>query len=170
MRGALTRRGLGKALLGAAAGTAAAAPLPRPAGRPILRVTGRIARTNGADAARFDRPMLKALGTVARVTTTPRDDGPVRVEGVRMDRLMREIGAAGDTVVAYSLGGDIVDLPVADFARYDVLLALRRDGWCMAVRDGGPLFILYPDDGDPEPGRAWTYDRTVWQVARLDVR
>jgi hypothetical protein len=170
MRGALTRRGLGRALLGAAAGTAGAAPLPRPVGKPILTITGRITRTNGADAARFDRPMLEALGAVGLVATTPRDDGPVRVDGVRMDRLMREVGATGDAVVAYTLGDDSVAIPVLDFARYDVLLALKRDGRCMAVRDGGPLFILYPDDSHPEPRRVGVYDHYIWQVVRLDVR
>ena len=42
---------------------AKAASLPLPTGKTILTITGRISVTNEGGAARFDRPMLEALGT-----------------------------------------------------------------------------------------------------------
>ena len=51
-----------------------------------------------------------------------------------------------------------------------MLLALKRDGEYMPVRDKGPLFIVYPFDSRPELRHQRFYARSAWQLARLDVR
>jgi hypothetical protein len=51
-----------------------------------------------------------------------------------------------------------------------VLLALKRNGEYMPVRDKGPLFIVYPFDSRPELKHQRFYSRSAWQLARLDVR
>lgn len=40
----------------------------------------------------------------------------------------------------------------------------------MPVRDKGPLFIVYPYDSNPEIKSQTYYTRSVWQVARLEVK
>jgi hypothetical protein len=168
-------RGAVMAALAGAASIAAyrwagAASLPVPSERPILTVGGRIANTNRGGTAQFDRPMLEALGTSGFETTTPWYPGPVRFDGVRMDRLLEAVGASGDRVLAYALNDYTTELPVSDFASYGVLLALKRDGEYMPVRDKGPLFIVYPFDSRPELRHQRFYARSAWQLARLDVR
>ncbi|MFC7478377.1 molybdopterin-dependent oxidoreductase [Dankookia sp. GCM10030260] len=148
----------------------AAASLALPAERPVLTVSGKIANTNKGDAAQFDRPMLEALGMSGFKTMTPWYPGPVRFDGVRMDRLLETVGASGDRVLAYALNDYTTELPVSDFAAYGVLLALKRDGEYMPVRDKGPLFIVYPFDSRPELKHQRFYSRSAWQLARLDVR
>jgi hypothetical protein len=39
----------------------------------------------------------------------------------------------------------------------------------MAVRDKGPLFIIYPYDSDPQLQNQTYYTRSAWQVAKLIV-
>jgi len=51
-----------------------------------------------------------------------------------------------------------------------VLLALKRDGAYMTVRNKGPLFIVYPYDSSPELRNRRIYSRSAWQVAQLVVR
>ena len=178
MKNAITRRSFGETFLGAAIGIAevagfqhaGATSLPQPTEKPILTITGRITTTNKADAAQFDRLMLEALGTSELETTTPWYNGPVRFEGVRMDQLMQEVGATGDTVVVYAINDYSVEIPIEDFARYNVLLALKRDGQYMPVRDKGPLFIVYPYDSMPELKQQKFYTRSAWQVARIVVK
>jgi hypothetical protein len=148
----------------------AAASLPLPSERPILTIGGRITNTNKGNAAQFDRPMLEGLGMSGFETTTPWYSGPVRFDGVRMDRLLEAVGASGDRVLAYALNDYTTELPVSDFAAYGVLLAFKRDGEYMPVRDKGPLFIVYPFDSRPELKHQRFYSRSAWQVARLDVR
>jgi hypothetical protein len=39
----------------------------------------------------------------------------------------------------------------------------------MAVRDKGPLFIMYPFDRRPDLRNAVYYSRCVWQLKALDI-
>lgn len=170
----VTRRAIGRLMAGApvlaAARRAGAATLPQPTERPILTVSGKITVFNKEGAAQFDRPMLEALGMSGFETSTPWYSGPVRFEGVRMDRLMQAVGATGEKVIAYALNDYSTELPMSDFSRYNVLLALKRNGEYMPVRDKGPLFIVYPYDSNPELKHQRFYSRSAWQVARLVVQ
>ncbi|MDN3568190.1 molybdopterin-dependent oxidoreductase [Paeniroseomonas aquatica] len=145
-------------------------PLAEPAGRVILAITGKIAITNDGDAAKFDRPMLEALGMASFTTVTPWYDGAVTFEGVPMTRLLQRVGAQGETVQAVALNDYSTEIPVADFARWGVMLALKRDGNYLTIRDKGPLFIVYPYDTNAELRSPRYYGRSAWQVARLVVR
>jgi hypothetical protein len=72
--------------------------------------------------------------------------------------------------LATALNDFSTEIPVSDFSRYGVLLALKRDGNYMPVRDKGPLFIVYPYDSSPELKAQKFYSRSAWQVAKLLVR
>lgn len=167
----LTRRSLGAGIASLVLiGPASGAMLATPAEKKILTITGRIANTNDGNAAVFDRPMLEALGTVGFKTTTPWYNGEVSFEGVRMDALMRHVGATGDSVLVTALNDFSTEIPVSDFSRYGVLLALKRDGNYLPVRDKGPLFIVYPYDSSPELKAQKYYSRSAWQIAKFVVR
>ena len=174
----MSRRGLVVPVLGVLAGAGLLARtghsqahrLPRPTEPVILNVSGRIGVTNRDGAAEFDRPMLEGLGMTGFETNTPWYDGPVRFDGVRMDRLMQAVDASGETILAYALNDYSTEIPVGDFARYNVLLALKRNGLYMPIRDKGPLFIVYPYDSDSQLRHQRFYSRSAWQLARIVVR
>jgi hypothetical protein len=153
-----------------ACGGAAAEALPTPSGKPILVVSGNIAQANADGEARFDRDMLEALGTVTFETTTPWDRERVRFEGVPLGRLLDRLGASGSRLIVVALNDYSAELPVEDVRRYDVILALRQNGEYMPVQNRGPLFIVYNFDSDPELKSQKFYSRSVWQVAKLEVR
>ncbi len=163
------RAGMVLALCAGAArmGRAAAAALT---GKPILTVSGRISIVNNGNVAEFDRDMLEALGTVGFETMTPWYDKPVRFDGVPMERLMQAVGATGDSVTAVALDDYSTDIPISDFHAYGVILALKRNGVYMPVRDKGPLFIVYPYDSKPELRHQRFYSRSAWQVSKLIVK
>lgn len=143
--------------------------LQMPSGKPILTVSGAISVTNHLNEAIFDRAMLEALGMEEITTTTPWNSGPVRFEGVRMDLLMQVVGAKGSVVIAQALNDYTTKLPISDFGRFKPILALKRDGEYMPVRNKGPLFIVYPYDSDPELQQQVYYNRSAWQIASLVV-
>jgi hypothetical protein len=89
---------------------------------------------------------------------------------VPLAKLMDLVGAHGEKVVAVALNDYSGELPIEDLAKYGVILALKRDGQYMPVRDKGPLFIVYPYDSAPELKSQKFYSRSVWQVARLVVK
>lgn len=156
--------------LALACGAAFAATLPTPSGEQILAVTGNITNTNDGEAALFDRAMLEEIGTVTISTMTPWYDHVVTFEGVSMKALLKHVGAEGSEVVATALNDYQSSIPVEDFQNYDVVLAMKRDGELMPIRDKGPLFIVYPYDSDPDLRSEKYYSRSVWQVKELEVR
>ena len=153
--------------------TSAAAPAPallrQPQGKVILTISGTIATTNAAAAAVFDLAMLEELGVKSFSTTTPWYNGAVSFEGVPMARLLDHVGAAGTKVTAQALNDYSTEIPQDDFRSFGAILALKRDGAYMPVRDKGPLFIVYPYDSDPALKHQRYYSRSAWQVARLVV-
>ena len=148
---------------------AEAGSLAAPVDKPILTVSGKITETNKDNTAQFDRAMLESLGTVTVETTTPWYNGPVKFEGVSLDKLMKQVGASGDRVAVVALNDYSSEIPIEDFAKYNVILALKRNGEYMPVRDKGPLFIVYPYDSRPELRHQRFYARSAWQLARLVV-
>jgi hypothetical protein len=165
-----------RALLGAAASLALARAAParaeglaKPGGKPVLTISGKIGQTNDGAVATFDRPLLESLGTMSFSTATPWYDHPMTFEGVTMDRIMRAVGANGETIKAVALDDYATVLPVADFTQYGTLLALKIDGKYLSVSEKGPCFIVYPFDKFPELRIAKYYNRSVWQVASIEV-
>jgi hypothetical protein len=149
---------------------AVAQTLAAPAEKPILTISGKIATTNKDDTAQFDRPMLEALGMETIETTTPWFKGPVKFEGVPLAKLMQRVGASGERALFIALNDYSSEIPVEDFAKHNVILALKRDGQYMPISDKGPLFVIYPFDSKPELKSQAYYGRAVWQVAKIVVK
>lgn len=152
------------------AGPASAGGLSAPSDKPVLTVNGKIDVTNVDGSAVFDRAMLEKIGMVTIETTTPWYSGPVKFEGVPMDKLMEALGARGEKLVAVALNDYTTEIPIEDFAKHKPILAIKRNGEYMPIKDKGPLFIVYPYDSDPELKSQKFYSRSAWQVARLTVK
>lgn len=154
----------------AGAAVAEDAPLPAPKGKTILIVSGKISAANKGDAAEFDRDMLESIGTESFTTETPWYPGPVKFEGVSLNKLMQRVGAKGQTLSVIALNDYSSDIPFEDFQKYNVILALKQNGDYMSVRDKGPIFIMYPFDSDSVLKHQTYYGRAVWQVSKIVVK
>ena len=143
--------------------------LPAPDGEIILTIAGQIAQTNLGASAVFDEAMLANLPSAVLETTTVVTDGLRQFDGFLMRDLLALVGAEGKTVTATALNDYVIDIPVEDFERFDVLVATHMDGERLLPRDMGPLWIVYPRDDHAEL-QDIRYDyRWVWQLVRLDV-
>ena len=147
-----------------------ATPLASPKAKPILEIAGSIGTTNKDGTALFDREMLESLGMETIITTTPWHTGPQKFEGVPLIKIMERVAAKGTTIEALALNDYVTQIPIDDFAKFGVILALKRDGEDMPVRDKGPLFIVYPYDSNPMLKSQTYYGRSAWQVAKLTVK
>lgn len=127
----------------------------------ILRIEGKL---RDGTAWEFTRSSLEALGLTTVRTTTPWHDGVQLFEGVRLDTLMKAVGAEGKTAHVVALNKYRTEIPVSDFTRFGPILALKRDGQYMEVREKGPLFIIYPFDSRSELKSELYYSRSAWQV------
>ena len=142
---------------------------PSPEGDLVLTITGHITRANDGDSAVFDEAMLAALPSASLETTTVVTDGIKQFDGFLMRDLLTLVGADGETVSATALNDYIIDIPMEDFERFDVLVATHMDGQRLLPSDKGPLWIVYPRD-DHAQLQDIRYDyRWVWQLVRLKV-
>ena len=144
--------------------------LEAPVGKVILVVSGAIAQRNSPDGASFDLAGLARLPATSFVTRTPWYSEPRRFTGVLLRELLDAVGAHGTTLTATALNDYRAQIPLADVATEDLLLAYHLDGDEMAVRDKGPLVLIYPFDAKKSLRTAVYYSRAVWQLHHLDLR
>jgi len=141
--------------------------LPQPTDDVLLTVKGSVTNTNVDGEARFDREMLEALGVTTLVTATPWHKQGTVFDGVPAARLMKAAGAEGSTALAIAANDYRIEIPVSDFAKYDVMLAMRINGEELTLRTKGPIWLIYPESVDlPESERA---ERMIWQLIELRV-
>lgn len=144
--------------------------LDKPTGPVILTVSGEITNTNAPNSAQFDRGMLEAIGMHEIRTTTPWTKGVTVFEGVRASDLLKVVGASGEEVRTTAINDYSVVMPVADLENYPVILALKKDGAYMTVRNKGPLWIIYPWNDYPSLKEEIYFERSVWQLNKLEFQ
>lgn len=135
--------------------------------QPVLKITG-IGASDGKKEMSYSLQDLEAMGGEVIETTTPWFDGVTKFEGVRLDKLLKD--AKGKTVEAVAMNDYVSEIPMEDFAKYGPIIAYKRDGAYMPIRDKGPLFIVYPYDKNSELKSQKFYSRSVWQVKGLVVK
>lgn len=144
--------------------------LPTPQGNTVLEVTGNLTNRNSENGAQFDMEMLRALPTVTIETHTSVTDGVKRFEGFLLRDLLTGLGASGNVIRASAINDYIVEIPISDLERFDVIVAHSMDGEPLSPHDKGPLWMVYPRDQHPEL-QDIRYDyRWVWQLNVLDVQ
>lgn len=148
----------------------AADPLPAPTGDVILTVSGAIDVTNTEGAAALDLDMLRAMSPVTVETTTIWTDGVQTFTGVPLNVLLDRLGANGTIIAASALNDYTVEIPASDAVDGGPILAYEANGTPLSVRDKGPLWIIYPYDSNSAYQAEVIYSRSIWQLARLDVR
>lgn len=148
---------------------ALAEPLPPPEGEVLLRVTGNIEYPNVDGELHLDYEQLMSLSPRVIETTTPWTEGVGRFEGPLFRAVLEAAGAESESVRVTSLNEYEVEIPRSDVQDYDVILAIKRDGAPIAVRDLGPVFVLYPFDEHPQLLNETIRHRSVWHVGAIDV-
>lgn len=143
--------------------------LEAPTGTVVLSVQGRVRLTNDGKRAQFDMAMLEALPQRTLQTRTPWYSQARRFTGPLLRDVLAAAGAQGTQLRLVALNDYQVDMPMDDAMRHDVIVARLLDDKPMAVRDKGPLFIMYPFDAQPELRSAVYYGRSAWQLRTIEV-
>ncbi|WP_286782253.1 MULTISPECIES: molybdopterin-dependent oxidoreductase [Leclercia] len=146
-----------------------AGELPKPTGKVLLTLSGNIENTNEDGKAVFDVASLEKLGMVTFQTTSPWYNGRTTFTGISLQKLMDYVGAKGSLVKVTALNDYTTEIPLSDFKKYNVILAMKVNGEYMRIRDKGPLFVVYPYDSLPELNNQIFYSRSAWQVSRMSI-
>ena len=117
----------------------------------------------------YDPATLAALGTTQLSTHVPWDAEPHSWEGVRFKRLLGAHQISGRPLRVKALNDYVAVIPWSDIEQFDPLLAWHRDSRPIAVRDKGPLLVIYPFATHAELKRSEYTDRSVWHVNEIIV-
>jgi len=145
------------------------AVVPAAAGDAMLTVRN-LANPNTPEA-RFTEEDLLALPQVTIRTGTEFTDGVIAFEGPLARDVISRVGRGTATTVRAVAANDYaVEMPVQEFFKYDVVLALYADGKRLTMRDKGPIWVMYPIDDhaelqDPDYNR-----RLIWQLTTLELQ
>lgn len=150
-------------------GFASADGLIQPKGRIVLTVSGQIGETNKGKDAVFDMAMLEALPQHSFTTRTPWYDRPVKFTGPLLSDVLALTKAKGTSISASAINDYTIRIPVADAQAHGILVARLLDDQPMAVRDKGPLFVIYPFDSKAELRSSTYYERSIWQLKRMSI-
>lgn len=79
------------------------------------------------------------------------------------------VGAKGTSARVLALNDYTTIIPIDDFYKFPVIMALKMNGQYMRIRDKGPLFIVYPYDSSAELQNQIYYSRSAWQVSKMII-
>jgi hypothetical protein len=158
---------LGMVLLAAASQGVLAADPPE---KIVLTVVGKLSKPSEQDKKTFTMAQLEQLPQVTFTTSTPWYPKPVTMTGPLLRTVLEAAGAHGSKLTAVALDNYKVDIPFDDAAAQQVIVARLMDGKPMAVRNRGPLFIIYPFDSSKELQAEKYYFRSAWQLSQLIVQ
>lgn len=148
---------------------AAESSLGQPKGRVLLTVSGEIGVTNEGDTARFDLDMLNTLESHSFETATIWTEGEQVFTGVTLKALLQRLKVSEGTIYARAINDYAVTIPFEDATDGSALIAYKRNGETMSVRDKGPLWIVYPYDSDPRFRAESYHARSIWQLDRIEI-
>jgi hypothetical protein len=136
----------------------------------ILTVSGNVGKPNDGEKRTFTMQQLEQLPQVTFTTSTPWYPKPVTMTGPLLRTVLEAAGAKGNKLTAVALDNYKVEIPFEDAAAQQVIVARLMDGKPMAIRNRGPLFIIYPFDSSKELQTEKYYFRSAWQLSQLLVQ
>jgi hypothetical protein len=127
--------------------------------------------TAGQQEVRLSEADLLALPQVTIRTHTEFTDGAVDFVGP-LARDVLSLIAAGSAQTAHMVAANeyAVDIPIRDFADYDVIFALAANGQRLSLRDKGPIWVMYPLDDHTELQDPLYNIRLIWQLTAVELR
>lgn len=151
---------------------ASALALDAPKGKVVLTLSGGITESNAGEGkkAEFDMAMLEKLPQYSFKTRTPWHDQVREYTGPRLRDVLAAVKADGKVLKAIALNDYQVEIPAEDAAKFDVIVARLADGKPMAIRDKGPLFIMYPFDTTEVLQSPLYYSRAAWQLKAIEIQ
>jgi len=112
---------------------------------------------------------LTSLEATTIVTTAPWTDGPMQYTGVRINKLLESVGAKSSQFEASAANDYRFKLTDIDFEKYPILIAYKKNGELLDIRNLGPLMIVFPFDDFPELLTERNKAASVWQLIKIEI-
>lgn len=116
----------------------------------------------------LQRSEVEALPQVEVVTRTPWTIGEQTFSGPSLGSLAALGSASVSEAHLTALNDYHASLPAEDWEKLGAILAVRRNGSLMEIKDKGPYWVIYPISADPKLDIQFYHGRMVWQVSSID--
>ena len=113
---------------------------------------------------------LDALPQARIKTSTPWTIGVVVFDGVSGPAIAAMAPKGATEVHAVAHNDYVYTIPLEDFATGEAIIATRRDGATMTLRNKGPYWVMYDFDGMTRGAQTLREPRAVWQLKTLVFR
>jgi len=148
---------------------ATATAIEPPTGAVVLTVSGLLRLPNLGSVGAFDMAMLAGMPQFSFHANTPWFSHTRKFTGPLLRDVLSAVGSQGPKLHAVALNDYRVEIPAEDAQRFDVIVARLLDDKPMAVRDKGPLFIIYPFNDQAGLRNAVYFSRCAWQLKAIEV-
>jgi len=114
---------------------------------------------------------LQGLDQVEVKTSNEFVDGEKVFRGPLVRKVLNLYGGTGATMVTFTAANDYqVDVDVAEFYKYNAILALTQDGVALSKREKGPIWVIYPMSDFVELRDPVFNSRLIWQLVKLEYQ
>jgi hypothetical protein len=147
--------------------TAVPTPVPKPAGKPVLKLTGALTNRNDGKDLVLDQKQLDTMPTETATVYEPWVKKRIEFTGIPMSLLLSTAGISPSAteIRVHALDDYQVEFKVADLMAPGVLLATRQERKAIPIADGGPVRLVFPPDSIAGRNR----DTWVWSIDSLTV-
>jgi hypothetical protein len=129
--------------------------------RIILSVSSRAA---AVPEIQLDDEHFDKIPQISMTVQMPWYQTPQTFKGPLLRDILKLAGIKDGYIKLTALNDYTIRFPVSDAFKYDVILARKRNGKIMTVRDKGPLFLIYPFHKHVELLKNEYFRRSSWQL------
>ncbi|KAF1018321.1 MAG: hypothetical protein GAK30_03731 [Paracidovorax wautersii] len=147
----------------------AGVPAPALAAAPVLAVCGAIADAQVDGCRAFTLAQLQQMPQTSITTATPWHAQALTYSGVAAGVLLAAVKSRGQRLQLIALNDYAVTVDAAQLVADGAIFAIARQGQPMPVSDKGPIFVMFPFDGDARLRTDRVYLQAVWQLCRIDI-
>lgn len=121
-----------------------------------------------------DMPNLDNMPQETLLTSLPESlgiTGKNEWSGVSLKYIVDNLGAKEDSVIELAALNDyVISIPMKSINSYNPVLASRLNGNTIAIRNKGPLILIYPFDKYREINTPLYQDYTIWMIHEIRVK
>lgn len=111
---------------------------------------------------------MQALPVLTYHTRLPWLNEPAEFAGVPLAFVLdREFGSIPDRITLSALNDYSIQINKQDIEKYKPIIAYRKDGERIAIRDKGPFWVIYSLTDYPELDNITYHSQMIWQLERI---
>lgn len=118
----------------------------------------------------LSREQLLSLPQSEITTVLPWSEGESVYSGVTLQAVVEAVNLSVSSLVTFVALNDYkVTVPKEDFYDYQPIIAIKRDGKFMSVRDKGPYWLIYPLSSNPDINSTDFHAKSIWQIRDIHL-